>query len=476
MIKVDSRRMIETLTRGLRLAETPMGINDKQPLLEAKGWKEMVEGVTNPYTKAFVANMLENYKLSRQGLDETSTTTHVGNWDKFAFPMLSIVSENLIAQDLVSVQSLDGPSGLIFYMNFVTGQAKGSTPKGSKIWDALTGHADRNLDSSDRVPDEIIGVVSGQAVAGNLAYSPIIPGTVTVTADNVVYRDGGDGLLYDASNATQGTIDYTTGEVALDDSGLPDDGTAVTAAYNYHPELNADAQQVDFELQSRPVYAQERKLRGRWSMEAAQALEALHKVNAENMISTAITNHLQWEIDREIIEDLRTKAGAGIFSWSATIPSGSYVSFTEHKLSFIDAMVGASSFIQRGTNRAKANWALFGTQGSNIVETLPGFEADSDSAEVEGAALLGKLGRMKVYSDPRYPVDEGLLGFKGRDFVRTGYVFAPWVLLFSTPLLTFDDFVSRKGFASSYAKACINNKYYARIKISNMKASFGSFA
>lgn len=472
-MKIDTSRLTAALTRGLRLAETPMGITAKGSLTEAKGWKEMVEDISDPYKKAFVANMLENYRHSRAGLDEASTTINVGNWDKFSFPMLSIVSESLIAQDLVSVQALDGPSGLIFYMNFVTGQNKGSTAKGSKIWDALTGHADRNIDSSDRVNDEILGVVATDAVEGSIAYSPVIPGTVTVLADNVQYRDGSDGILYNVANVAKGTVDYSTGLISISDTGLPADGTTAVASYNYQPELNAEAQQVDFDIQSRPIYAQERKLRGRWSMEAAQALESLHKVNAENMVSQAITNHLQWEIDREIIEDLRRQASAGVFSWSAQIPAGSYISYTEHKLSFFDALVGASSFIQRATNRAKANWGLFGVQGCNIIETLPGFDAESDSAEIEGAHLLGKLGRMKIYSDPRFPVDEGLLGYKGRDFIRAGYVFAPWILLFSTPMLTLDDFINRKGFASQYGKAMINSKLYSRIKLSNAPVSFG---
>jgi len=61
------------------------------------------------------------------------STLQVGNFDKFAFPILTIVSENLVAQDLVSVQPLDGPSGLVFYMNFTTGQQKGNTARGAKV-------------------------------------------------------------------------------------------------------------------------------------------------------------------------------------------------------------------------------------------------------------------------------------------------------------------------------------------------------
>jgi hypothetical protein len=125
-MSAKANQLAKLFEKGARLAETPMGITESQSLTEATGWKEMLEGIEDESRKPFVALMLENYKEYRQGLDETTTTLQVGNYDKFAFPMLSIVAENLIAQELVSVQPLEGPSGLIFYMNFTTGQAKGN--------------------------------------------------------------------------------------------------------------------------------------------------------------------------------------------------------------------------------------------------------------------------------------------------------------------------------------------------------------
>ena len=80
---------------------------------------------------------------------------------------------------------------------------------------------------------------------------------------------------------------------------------------------------------------------------------------------------------------------------------------------------------------------------------------------------------MKCYADPHYRTDEGLMGYKGRDFVRAGYIFAPWILLYSTMLITLDDFVSRKGFASQYGKKMINNKFYSKLKLSGFSSSFG---
>lgn len=469
-INLAASQLAKTLERGYRLANTPLGIKANQPLTEAKGWKEVVEGIKDDEKRARTALLLENYKQYRQELDETSTTLSVGNFDKFAFPLVTIVSENLVAQDLVSVQPLDGPSGLIFYMNYTTGQQKGNTTRGAKIWDARTGHADRNTDSDSLIENEFVGTVASNALEANLSYAPIIPGTISLTdAADAVFTDDGNGNIKTSAGVSVGTINYNNGALAI--TATVGNGE-LQAAYQYNAELNGDSQQVDFELVSAPIYTKTRKLRGRWSMEAAKALEALHKVNAESSLSNAIANNLNWELDREIIKDVRGCASAGTVAWSATVPTN--ISYTEHKLSFVDAVVNASNFIQRATNRVKANWMLLGMEPSSVVETLPMFDGVSDEkAEVEGVSELGKLGRVKCYTDPHYNTHEALVGFKGKDFVRTGYVFAPWVLLMSTPTIMLDDFISRKGFASIYGKKIVNSKMYATIETSNFTASFG---
>lgn len=473
----QSNQLAEAFVRGSKLAETSMGVGKNGSLLEAKGWKEMVAGIGDERKRAFCALMLENYKNYRGTLDEATSTLQVGNFDKWAFPIISIVSENLVAQDLVSVQPLEGPSGLVFYMNFTAGQNKGSVSRGDKIWDARSGHAERYLDSSDRIEGEALGNTAGNGLLSgvNLSYAPIMPGTVVISVSGTqALQDDGNGNLLNSSQVAYGTVDYVSGAVSVTTTiGAT---APVTVSYNYNAELNPNAQQVDFEIVSSPIYAQERKLRGRWSTEAAQALEALHKVNAEDVVSTAITNHLQWEIDREIIEDLRRQAGAGLVRWSAQIPAASYISYTEHKLSFIDAMVTASNFIYRATNRVKANWMLTGLQAANIIETLPQFEPAGDNIETEGVCHLGKIGRTKVFADPHYRVDEALMGYKGNDFVRTGYIFAPWILLYSTMLITLDDFVARKGFASQYGKKSVNSKFYSKLKLSGFSAEFGNLS
>jgi hypothetical protein len=475
---IDTTKLAETIRRGLLLSETPMGLAKGGRLSEAKGWKEYCDGVTDPNRRAFMATMLENYRKRVSDLskfNEATTSMNVGTFDKWAFPVLSIVSENLVAADLFTTQPLDGPQGLVFYMNFITGMAKGSTPAGAKVWDARTGHADRMNDGANTVHEESIGTtdVSGDIASTSLAWFPVIPGSVSITLDPsgtpVLVTDNGNGVIVDGSNNPVGSINYNNGAVALNTTS---NSVPVVASYNYNPETNTEAQLMDVEIQSSQIICQERKHRIRWSMESARIMEALHSVNAENLLSTAVTNELQWSIDRELIETARTGATAGMVTWDNDVPAGQYVGYVEHKYSYVDALIQGSSYIQRATNRARANWYMCGMAAQNIVESLPNFEPAGDSAEIEGVAYLGKLGHLKVYSDPHFPVDEGLLGYKGNDLVRAGLIFAPWLLSFSTPVVTLDDFFSRKGFASSYGKKMINSGMYALTKITNYGNQF----
>ena len=68
-----------------------------------------------------------------------------------------------------------------------------------------------------------------------LAYSPVIPGTVTVSATigaaTVTATDDAHGAI--SGTGVSGTIDYDTGELSVTYTTAPDDPSNVTVAYSY---------------------------------------------------------------------------------------------------------------------------------------------------------------------------------------------------------------------------------------------------
>jgi len=46
-----------------------------------------------------------------------------------------------------------------------------------------------------------------------------------------------------------------------------------------------------------------------------------------------------------------------------------------------------------------------------------------------------------------------------------GYIFAPYIMAFTTPTIMLDDFVGRKGIASRYGKKAIEGKFFCTSSI-----------
>lgn len=461
------------------LIETPMGITKGQSLLEAKGWKEIAQGVNGDERKALVVSMLENNRellvARKQGgiLSEDSQSLQVGNWEKFGFPVISMVAENLIAPELVAVQPLQGPSGNVFYMNFVAGQDKGSIKKGDTIWDARGGHANSRNHSSEKIDTEqlAVGDNSETTFIGNVAYTPVRPGTVVIDINGVTAVDNANGTIT-GSGISVGSIDYESGAYSITCSSAPAAGVIVSASYFWNSEGSDNLPQINFQISASPIYAVRHALRGRWSFEAEQMLQALHGLKAEGQVSAAISAEIQFEIDRLVLQSLWNCAAAGTNTWNANVPTG--VTFTEHKLSFVDAINELSMFIYRATSRVMGNWVLVGVQGAAILINHPLFEPTTSKAEVDGVTLLGTLNRQyKVFVDPHTAPDRYLVGYRGDNFMRTGAIFAPWLLLYSTQTVALDDLTYRKGFASSFGQKIVNAKYYASGRILNYPTTFG---
>jgi hypothetical protein len=105
---------------------------------------------------------------------------------------------------------------------------------------------------------------------------------------------------------------------------------------------------------------------------------------------------------------------------------------------------------------------------SSIVETLPGFVATPGlpNGLTKGVFMAGTLnGRWSMFKDPFYDDDKWLMGYKGSTFLEAGYIYSPYIPLYTTPLIVLDDFIGRKGMASQYGKKTVNPRFYAKGQI-----------
>lgn len=439
-------------------------------LSESK-WRDLCEDTQSPVendaTRYGLAVMLENTERFLSSLDETTRAVSVGDFQKYAFPLVRAIYPELIANEIVSVQPMLGPVSLIFYMDMVYGSTKGNISRGDTAFSSVGRGPDNSNYTSSTVEGEALG-----AAGGTLVYGPVVPGTVTLTDGTDTYTDDGNGNL--TGGTSTGAINYDTGAI----SGLDNNSGSYSATYQYDSEANGDIPQLDMVINHSPVTARPRKLRANWSLESAFNLRSLHGLEAEVELTAALAADIRHETDREIIKDLQRIASAGSVAWNTNAPTDAVVSYTEHKLSIVDAFATGSNQIHRATGRGRANWILCGQDVATIVETLPGFVANPNQPTglTKGAYKTGRLnGQWDIYKDPFYPVKKFLMGYKGSSFLESGYVYAPYIPLYTTPTVVLDDFVARKGLATQYGKKAINPLFYVTGEI-GAGGSLGSLA
>ena len=116
-----------------KLKEESKGLVDK--------WDKtgLLEGLDGDYNKSGMAILLENQ--ARQLIDEVNTTSPAGagttgqeEWSGVALPLVRRIFAEIAAQDFVSVQPMNLPSGLVFYMDFQYGKAHSGRNKGDSIY------------------------------------------------------------------------------------------------------------------------------------------------------------------------------------------------------------------------------------------------------------------------------------------------------------------------------------------------------
>ena len=132
-----------------------------------------------------------------------------------------------------------------------------------------------------------------------------------------------------------------------------------------------------------------------------------------------------------------------------------------------------SNKIHQKTLRGGANFLVCSPTVATILESIPGYAANTDGDKMDfafGVQKVGSLnGRYKVYKNPYMTENTILTGYRGSQFLETGAVYAPYVPLMMTPLV-YDPatFTPRKGIMTRYAKKMIRPEFYGKIFISDL--------
>ena len=273
---------------GLRLAERW----SQMPGSAIRGYSgkkkiDFLHGIDadNDIMRGTIAHLYENTLSWLANLDETTRMMHVGSFEKFVFPIIRAVFANLVANELVTVQALSAPTGLIFYLDAIFGTQKGNINRGGRMFDARTGPAADVHYTDEVIEEESLGTGNGTTARffGNLSFLPVRPGTVLITDGTQSCTDDGNGNLTGADINAGGTntINYNTGAYDFTFAANVGNAVAITASFEYDMEANEAIPEIDLLLTSAPVTARPFKLRARYSIESEQDFKAYHGISAE---------------------------------------------------------------------------------------------------------------------------------------------------------------------------------------------------
>lgn len=351
------------------------------------------------------AQLLENQE---QNLSEsTNETGNAAQWNPILISMVRRIAPRLIAYDLVGVQPLTLPTGLIFCMKarYAADPAK----------------AQNDLSNPEAMGiDEV-----------NAGYSGDKTANATVT------------------NSFGGGVAYARGK------GMTTQAGEQSTAWNA----------MGVTIEKTNVNTETRQLRADYSQEIAEDMKRVHGMNADSELVNIISNEITAEINREMLDKLYVSAKQGA-QWTATPGTIDLTADVGGRWS-AERFRGLQFAIERDANRialesrrGKGNKLIVSADVASalafagIMSFAPAIAAQTNlNVDPSGATFVGTLGTYSVYVDPYAQGDGYLVGYKGQDVTDSGIFYCPYLPLALSRAINPVNFQMALGFKTRYGWA-----------------------
>lgn len=454
---------------------------NRELLTEATKWGEAKQALLNGLDArraAIVEVAMENQRKYMLGqLNETAggdvvSTGNFGNFQKIMMPMIRRIIPGTIATELVGVQPLTGPTGLIFSMRYVYKNSAtlpaGETGGNIAVDDEAFGNTSSTIPFASKMRRFYAGGVSPAASGG----------------------------LYDSNGITVGGAFTPAAGFSLANSPLSGGGGDVIDMESF------PGRAMGIQVLRQSVEAKTRRLQAKWSIEAMQDLSSQHGLDLEAEITQALSAEIVHEIDNEIVTDLIRLAGTTeLFDMSGTFTG------TPHYVGDRHAVLGVlinkvANDIAAKTRRGSANFIVVSPQIVSVLQSASkAVFAPAVSGSFEGpnnTKLVGTLnGSIKVYSflfDASFgavaaasAVPGGatgasqivLVGYKGGNGeTDAGYFYCPYIPLMTTnSVVDPQTYNNQLAVMTRYGKATFTSNatslansadYYGKVVVNNL--------
>ena len=432
----------------------------------------LLEGL-DPRKAAIVSTVLDNqakYLTETAGADATSVG-NVGSFQKLILPMVRRIIPGTIATEIVGVQPMTGPTGLVFSLRF-TYKNNGTTTE------APGGDIGIN--------DEVFGNTSATAPYAS-KMRRFYSGGINPAAS---------GGLYNADGIAAGGAYTPAGSFSMASTPLSGEAGDTVDMESF------PGRALGLQVLRQPVVAKTRKLQAKWTIEAMQDLSSQHGLDLEAEITQALSAEIVHEIDNEIVTDLIKLAGT-----TETFDMGGAFTGVPHYVGDRHAVLGVlinkvANEIAAKTRRGAGNFIIVSPQIVSVLQSAAkSVFAPAVSGSFEGpnnTRLVGVLnGTIKVYSflfnasfgtvAAGSAVPGGatatseivLIGYKGGGGeTDTGYFYCPYVPLMTSNTVvdpsTYNNqlmVMTRYGkvtFVSNNTSLANSADYYGKVVVNNL--------
>lgn len=425
-----------------------MSNNKSQMEILQERWQEVIEAdgvepIRNSTIRNNVVRLLENQveiggRLHEMGpLNEgpdgagtvasDTNTASAKNWDPILIQLVRRTQPSLVANRLMGVQPMTGPTGLIFSMK---------------------------AHSTD--------------ASGNVVQDLYAPGKVP------------DPQLAGGTKATPAQDSMTTAE--MEALGRANEVDATSASTSEPVVQTSPFAEVSFTIDQMSVTARGKALKARYTVELAHDLRQIHGLDADTELSNILSGELVAEQNREVVATLFDQAiptlmttsfshasagGFDFFDYTGRIAAEGIYNLAadsdgrweqEHYRNLVAMINRVAHEVALGTRRGLGNVIITDPITASAIDSAArttgpaenpgGLEFNHDNVGVTYAGRL--LGRYDVFVDPYMTTNEVLVGYKGANVYDAGYFYCPYVPLTVMRTVGEEDFQPRIGFKTRY--------------------------
>ena len=410
---------------------------------EKTGLLEGLEGSHKSNMGVILENQAKQLVVEASSTNSGGATFTAGDgaqWAGVALPLVRKVFGQIAAQEFVSVQPMNLPSGLVFYLDFQYGTTKDGFTSGNSLYGDVSGFASNNTSGglygagrfSYSINTTSSAAIDSSTISGSATWSDLnfdsdysasavagdyrlvtVADTSLDSPDSEAVRgfrlndSNGLAIAEDAftkrSSADNSTIFVVSASYIAGDENVTVDYSQATADNNRgdfedgNTGLNGgndpiSIPEINVQMKSSAIVAKTRKLKAVWTPEFAQDLNAYHSIDAEAELTAMLSEYISLEIDLEILDMLIENASAGTEVWSAvnnqsfssqagdgvTTDLGFYNSQGQWFQTLGTKIHKLSNIIHQRTLRGGANFMVISPKVGTILESIPGFAADVD--------------------------------------------------------------------------------------------------